>query len=130
MTESIALPPRPTGGQYVQYLQIQCSRVARAPGIAANLFCAAGRRCDAHSMVIHLGRPTQSAQANSSCAPIKQTQSSLAKELDARAVVALDEARELPPGDQRKEAMNRAMILRNAAEMHEHLLNKSGAPAQ
>jgi hypothetical protein len=45
-------------------------------------------------------------------------------------VVALDEARELPPGDQRKEAMNRAMILRNAAEMHEHLLSKSGAPAQ
>jgi hypothetical protein len=81
-------------------------------------------------MVIHLGRPTQSAQANSSFAPIKQTQSSLAKELDARAVVALDEARELPPGDQRKEAMNRAMILRNAAEMHEHLLSKSGAPAQ
>lgn len=61
---------------------------------------------------------------------MKQTQSSLARELDARAVVALDEAREMPPGDQRKEAMNKAMILRNAAEMHGHLCSKSGEPAQ
>ena len=61
---------------------------------------------------------------------MKQTQSSLARELDARAVVALDEAREMPPGDQRKEAMNRAMTLRNAAEMHEHFCSKSGEPAQ
>jgi hypothetical protein len=32
-------------------------------------------------------------------------------------------------GDQRTEAMNKAMILRNAAEMHE-LFSKSGAPSQ
>jgi hypothetical protein len=61
---------------------------------------------------------------------MKQAQSPLAKELDARAAIALDEARGIPPGDQRTEAMNRAMILRNAAEMHEHLLSKSSAPAQ
>jgi hypothetical protein len=38
VTESIALPPRPKGGRYVQYLQIQCSRVFRTAGIAADLF--------------------------------------------------------------------------------------------
>ena len=130
MTESIALPPRPRGGQYVHYLQIQCSRVVRAPGIAANLFCAADRRCDAHSMVIQLGRPAQSAQANSSFAPKKQAQSLLARELDARAAIALGEAREMPPGVQRKEAMNKAMTLRNAAEMHGHFCSKSGESAQ
>jgi hypothetical protein len=129
VTESIALPPRPRGGQYVQYLQIQCSRVARAPGIAANLFCAADRRCDTHSMVIHLGRPTPAA-ANSSVAPTKRTRPSLTKELDARAVAALGEARGMPSGDQRTEAMNKAMVLRNAAEMHEHFFSKSGAPSQ
>jgi hypothetical protein len=96
VTESIALPPRPKGGRYVQYLQIQCSRVAGAPGIAADLFCAADRRRDAHSMVVRLGGPAQSAQANSSFAPTKRTRPSLARELDARAVAALDEARGMP----------------------------------
>jgi hypothetical protein len=52
VTESIVLPPRPRGSQYVQ---IQCSRVARASGTAANLFCAADRRCDAYSVVVPLG---------------------------------------------------------------------------
>jgi hypothetical protein len=61
---------------------------------------------------------------------MKQARSPLAKELDARAAIALDEARGIPPGDQRKEAMNRAMTLRNAAEMHGHLCSKSGEPAQ
>jgi hypothetical protein len=31
-------------------------------------------------------------------------------------------------GDQRTEAMNKAMTLRNAAEMHEYFVGKSGAP--
>jgi hypothetical protein len=81
-------------------------------------------------MVVRLGGPVQSAQANGSLAPTKRTRPSLAKELEARAVAALDEARVMPSGDQRMEAMNKAMILRNAAEMHEHLFSKSGAPAQ
>jgi hypothetical protein len=100
------------------------------PGIAADLSFAADRRCDAHSVVVHLGDPAQSAQANSPFAPIKRTQPSLAKVLDARAVTARDEAREMPAGDERTEAMNNAMILRNAADMHEHFFSKSGAPAQ
>jgi hypothetical protein len=130
VTESIALPPRSKGGRYVQYLQIQCSRVARTARNAAGLFCAANCRCDAHSVVVHLDGPAQSAQASTSFAPTKRTRPSLAKELDARAVATLDEARGMPPGDQRTEAMNKAMILRNAAEMHEHFFSKSGAPAQ
>ena len=51
-------------------------------------------------------------------------------DLNARAVAALDEAREMPPGDERTEAMNKAMVLRNAAEIHELLCGKRGAPAK
>ena len=61
--------------------------------------------------------------------PNKQTQSALAHDLDARAVIALDEAREMPPGDERTEANNKAIVLRNAAELHELLCGKRGAPA-
>jgi hypothetical protein len=61
---------------------------------------------------------------------MKRTQSSLANELNTRAVAALDEAREMPPGDERTKAMRKARILRNAAEMHEHFLGESGAPAK
>jgi hypothetical protein len=81
-------------------------------------------------MVVHLGGPPPSAQANSSFAPMKQTQSSVADELNIRAVAALDEAREMLPGDGRAEAMNRAMILRNAVEIHEHFCAKGGAPTK
>ena len=72
--------------------KFRISRVAGTAGIAAD-------RCrDAHSMVVHLGGPALSAQANSSFAPPKRTRPSLAKELDARAVAALDEARGMPSG--------------------------------
>ena len=60
--------------------------------------------------------------------PIKQSQSSLAHDLDARAATALDEAREMPPGDERTEAMHKAMVFRNAAEFNELLGGKRGAP--
>jgi hypothetical protein len=60
---------------------------------------------------------------------MKRTQSSVADELNIRAVAALDEAREMPPGDGRAEAMNRAMILRNAVEVHEHFCGNGGSPA-
>ena len=130
MTESIALPPRPKGGQDVKYQQIQYSRVAGASGHAAGLFCAADRRCDAYSVVVHLGGPSRPAQASNSFAPMKQTQSSLADKLNIRAMAALDEARDMPPGDGRAEAMKRAMILRNAVEVHEHFCGKGGAPAK
>ena len=104
--------------------------MARAPGIAAGLFRAAGRRFDAYSIVVHLGGSAPSAQANSSFAPMKRTQSSLANKRNIRAVAALDEAREMPPGDGRAEAMHKAMILRNAVEVHEHFFGKSGEPAK
>jgi hypothetical protein len=81
-------------------------------------------------MVVHLGGPAQSAQSNSSFAPTKRTEPSLARELDARAVAALAEARRVPAGDQRTEAMNKAMVLRNAAEMHDYFVSKSGAPVR
>ena len=58
---------------------------------------------------------------------VKQTQSSLAHDLDARAVAALDEAREMPPGDERTEAIHKAMVFRNAAEIHQLLGSKRGA---
>jgi len=61
---------------------------------------------------------------------MKRTQSSLANELNIRAVAALDEARKMPPADGRTEAMHKAIILRNAAEMPEHFFSESGAPAQ
>jgi hypothetical protein len=104
--------------------------VARAPGIATGLFCAVGRRCDAYSVVVRLGGPSPPVQANSSFAPMKRTQSSLADKLNIGAVAALDRAREMPPGEARAEAMNKAMILRNAVEVHEHFCGKGGAPAK
>jgi len=61
--------------------------------------------------------------------PAKQAQSSLAHDLEARAVAALVEAHEMPPGDARTEAINKAMVFRNAADIHEVLCGKRGAPA-
>ena len=60
----------------------------------------------------------------------ERTESSVADELNIRAVAALDEAREMLPGDGRAEAMNKAMILRNAVEVHEHFCAKGDAPAK
>jgi hypothetical protein len=104
--------------------------VARASDIAADLSCAVGRRRDAYSVVIHLDRPPLSAQANSSFAPVKRPWASLADELNVRATAALAAAREVPPGVRRAKAMNKAMILRNAVEIHEHFLGKGDAPAR
>jgi len=61
--------------------------------------------------------------------PNKQTHSALAHDLDARAVIALDEAREMPPGDERTEALHNAIALRNAVEIHALLSGKRDAPA-
>ena len=71
-------------------------------------------------MVVHLGGPAPPAQANF-FGPRKRTQSTLAGELNIRAADALEEARKMPPGDERAEAMQKATILENAAEMLEHL---------
>ena len=58
---------------------------------------------------------------------MKQAQSSLAQDLADRAATALDEAREMPPGDERTEAMHKAMVLRNAAEIQLLLEQASAA---
>jgi hypothetical protein len=90
--------------------------VAGTPGIDADLSCAAGRRRDGYSMVIE--RSAVSLQDGLS--PIKQSRSSLAHDLDARAVIALDEAREMPSGDERTEAVkqsNRPSKCRRASRM-------------
>ena len=59
--------------------------------------------------------------------PIKQSRSSLVHDLADRAATALDEAREMPPGDERTEAMHKAMVLRYAAEIQQLLESKRGA---
>ncbi|WOH51380.1 hypothetical protein [Bradyrhizobium sp. sBnM-33] len=61
---------------------------------------------------------------------IKQFQSALARDLDARAVIALDEARKMLPGDERTEAFHKAIVLRNAVEIHELLCGKRNRPAE
>jgi hypothetical protein len=58
----------------------------------------------------------------------KQTPSTLAQDLNTGAVAALDRAREMPPGDERTEAMHKAMALRNASELHQLLGRKRGGP--
>jgi hypothetical protein len=55
-------------------------------------------------------------------------QSSLAHDLDARAAAALSGAQEMPPGDERTEAINKATVFRNAARIHELLCGKRDAP--
>jgi hypothetical protein len=104
--------------------------VVRAPDITADLSCAVGRRCDAYSVVIHPDRVPLSAQAKSSFEPVKRPLASLADKLNVRATAALNAAREMPPGVRRAKAMNKAIILCNAVDMHEHFLGKGDAPAK
>jgi len=80
VTESIALPPRLRGGQYVKYQQIQYPRVARASGIAADLFCAVGRQLDDYSLVVRFSGFLPSAQANNSFVLVQRPLPLLANE--------------------------------------------------
>jgi len=59
----------------------------------------------------------------------KQNPSTLAQDLDTGAIAALDRAREMPPGDERTEAMQKALVLRNASEIQLLFGGKRGAPA-
>jgi hypothetical protein len=52
------------------------------------------------------------------------------RDLDIEATAALDMARALPPGPERTEAMKRAGILRNAADMQGLFFAKRGRPAK
>jgi len=92
--------------------------VAGTPGLDADLSCAAGRRCDGYPMVTR----------GHAISRQKETPSTLAHDLNAGAVAALEEAREMPPGEERTEAIQKAMVFRNAAEIHQLLGRKRGAP--
>lgn len=59
-----------------------------------------------------------------------EIRSSLGRDLDAGAVAALNGAREMPPGDERTEAIHKAIVFRNAAEIHRLLGRKRGAMDQ
>jgi hypothetical protein len=51
-------------------------------------------------------------------------------ELDAQALAALEDARTMPPGPARTEAMKKAGILRNAADLQGLFFAKRGRPAK
>ena len=58
--------------------------------------------------------------------PIKNPKPRL--DLEAEALAALEQARALPHGPERAEAMKRAGILRNAVDMQALFLPKRGGP--
>jgi hypothetical protein len=66
--------------------------MAGTTGTDADLFCAADRRRGRHSMVIRRRAVSPKAGLHA----LTQTQSTLAHDLDIRAVAALNEAREIP----------------------------------
>ena len=49
-------------------------------------------------------------------------------ELDAQAQIALDEARAMPPGPEKTEALRKAGMLRNAADVNGVTFAKLGRP--
>jgi hypothetical protein len=51
-------------------------------------------------------------------------------ELEAQALAALEEARTMPPGPARTEAMKKAGVLRNAADLQGLFFAKRGRPAK
>jgi len=51
-------------------------------------------------------------------------------DLDAQALIALEEARQMTPGPERTEAMKRAGILRNAADLQGLFFAKRGRPTK
>jgi hypothetical protein len=51
-------------------------------------------------------------------------------ELEAQALAALEEARTMPPGPARTEAMKKAGILQNAADLQGLFFAKRGRPAK
>ena len=69
------------------------------------------------------------AKPRDSSFPIKKASSALSRDLEARAVLALDEARAMPPGQEHTEAIHKALVLRNAVELHEFLCGKRDAAA-
>jgi hypothetical protein len=52
------------------------------------------------------------------------------RDLEAEALAALEAARTMPPGPERNEAMKKAGILRNAADLQGVFFAKRGRPAK
>jgi hypothetical protein len=52
------------------------------------------------------------------------------RDLEAEALAALETARTMPPGPERNEAMKKAGILRNAADLQGVFFAKRGRPAK
>jgi hypothetical protein len=62
---------------------------------------------------------------------VQEEKPQLAKsDLEADALAALEEARAMPPGPERTEAMKKAGILRNAADLRGVFFAKRGRPAK
>jgi hypothetical protein len=59
---------------------------------------------------------------------VKDTRQDL--DLDAQAQAALDEARAMPSGPQKTEALKKAGLLRNAADVRGFMFAKRGRPAK
>ena len=59
----------------------------------------------------------------------KAVSSALTRNIEAKAVVALDEARGMLPGHERTAATHKALVLRNAVELHEFFSRKRPTPA-
>jgi hypothetical protein len=51
-------------------------------------------------------------------------------DLDSQAQLALDEARALPPGPEKTEALRKAGLLRNAADIRGFIFAKRGRPSK
>ena len=71
-------------------------------------------------------RTTISANSTSMPRPIRDPRPKL--DLETEAMAALEAARDMPPGPERTEAMKRAGILRNAADLTGLLFAKRGRP--
>lgn len=61
--------------------------------------------------------------------PQRTRPSTKVHDLDAKASAALEEARDMSPGPERTEAMKKAGILRNAADIQGIFFAKRGRPA-
>ena len=59
---------------------------------------------------------------------MKRETSADGRNQDARALYALQEAREMPPGEQRTDALKKAGLLRHAADRHGLTFAKRGRP--
>jgi len=103
---------------------IGCGGLDRERAAAAALAASRRRGCSVNKQTI-LHNPTQLLV---SMAQEKKDRPKL--DLDAEALTALEEARALAPGPERTEAMKRAGILRNAADLQGLFFAKRGRPTK